>query len=185
MGSGPPTERERHTVTVVPAGAPQAAWHGWQQVLGEQARVSAASPSAGGGPWLGLVGDVDGALAALDAGAAGALLHDVEPAVLLAAVRAAAAGCHAVDPRLADAVAARTADGAGTGPVLSPREREVLHLVAEGLLNKQIARRLGITTATVKSHLTHVYARLGVDGRAGAAAWLAAHDDVTPAAPAR
>ena len=54
---------------------------------------------------------------------------------------------------------------------LSDREREVLTLLAEGLANKQIARRLGISEKTVKAHLTHVFRRIGVTDRTQAALW--------------
>lgn len=135
--------------------------------------------------------DGDGAAAAVVAAFAaevdGVVLADTAPALLRAAARAAAAGVVPVDPRLGAPSHQWLAHGGS--PVLSGRERDVLRLLGEGLLNKQIARRLGITTATVKSHLTRVYERLGVPGRAAAVAWVAAHDPpsadrVRPAAPA-
>jgi DNA-binding NarL/FixJ family response regulator len=65
--------------------------------------------------------------------------------------------------------------GARRGPrveeTLTPREEEVLELVGEGLANKQIARRLGISEKTVKAHLTSVFQRIGVDSRTEAALW--------------
>ena len=60
---------------------------------------------------------------------------------------------------------------------LTPREREVLALVADGLANKQIARRLGIAEKTVKAHLTRVFAALGVSDRTQAALWLVRHNE--------
>ena len=56
---------------------------------------------------------------------------------------------------------------------LTPREREVLELVGEGLANKQISRRLGISEKTVKAHLTNVFQRIGVGDRVSAALWAA------------
>jgi DNA-binding NarL/FixJ family response regulator len=109
---------------------------------------------------------------ALAAGAVGYLLKDCDPADLLAAVRSAAAGHVPLDPRVArvllPAGQARPEDG------MSPRELEVLRLVAQGLANKQIGRRLGISERTVKAHLGRVFRALGVADRTSAALW--AHD---------
>ena len=60
---------------------------------------------------------------------------------------------------------------------LTAREREVLALVVEGMANKQIARRLGISEKTVKAHLTSVFAALGVSDRTQAALWAERHPD--------
>lgn len=107
-------------------------------------------------------------LQALDAGAVGYLLKDTEPDDLLRGVRAAARGEFPLNPKVAGAViAARSAPRAS----LSAREREVLELVAEGLPNKLIARRLEISEKTVKAHLTRVYSELGVTDRTQAALW--------------
>jgi DNA-binding NarL/FixJ family response regulator len=110
---------------------------------------------------------------ALGAGAVGYLLKDSEPADVLAAVRAAAGGHAPLDPRVAGALlpARRGAPGAD----LSTREREVLLLVAEGLANKQIAKRLGISERTVKVHLGSVFRRIGVADRTSAALWARDH----------
>jgi DNA-binding NarL/FixJ family response regulator len=109
---------------------------------------------------------------ALAAGAVGYLLKDCDPADLLAAVRSAAAGHVPLDPRIARVLLPsgqpRPEDG------MSPREVEVLRLVAQGLANKQIGRRLGITERTVKAHLGRVFRALGVADRTSAALW--AHD---------
>lgn len=109
--------------------------------------------------------------AMLGAGAVGYLLKDSEPADLVAAVRAAGSGQVPLDPRVAAAVL----PGSTTAPQLSPRETEVLSLTAEGLANKQIARRLGITERTVKVHLGHVFRRIGVADRTSAALWARDH----------
>ncbi|AOS64583.1 response regulator [Actinoalloteichus hymeniacidonis] len=106
-------------------------------------------------------------LAAIEAGATGYLLKDAPPEELAAAVRTAAAGRSA----LAAEVAHRLMDRMRTpGTALSRREIEVLQLVADGLSNAEIARRLFLTQATVKSHLVHVYGKLGVDSRTAAVA---------------
>jgi DNA-binding NarL/FixJ family response regulator len=109
-------------------------------------------------------------LRALDAGAAGYLLKDVEPGDLAKAIESAARGDAPLDPRAARAVlGARRAAAPAEG--LSDREREVLLLVAEGLPNKQIARRLAISEKTVKAHLTSVFRQIGVTDRTQAALW--------------
>jgi DNA-binding NarL/FixJ family response regulator len=121
--------------------------------------------------------DRDRVQRALEAGAVGYQLKDAEPEVLLAAVRAAARGHVPIDPRVAGALLPRTGDPADA---LSPRERQVLLLVADGLANKQIGRALGITERTVKAHLGNVFRQIGVADRTSAALWardhLARHD---------
>jgi DNA-binding NarL/FixJ family response regulator len=108
-------------------------------------------------------------LEALEAGAIGYLLKDSEPADVLAAVRSAAQGHAPLDPRVAGALLpSRKAE---PGADLSAREREVLELVAEGMANKQIARRLGIAERTVKVHVGNVFKRIGVADRTSAALW--------------
>ena len=110
---------------------------------------------------------------ALAAGAVGYLLKDCDPADLLAAVRSAAAGHVPLDPRVARVLLpggqARPED------TMSPREVEVLRLVAKGLANKQIGRRLGISERTVKAHLGRVFRALGVADRTSAALWARDH----------
>lgn len=113
--------------------------------------------------------DRDRVVAALDAGAVGYLLKDAEPQELLEAVRAASRGEAPLAPRAArQLLAARSAERHAD---LSKREREVLVLVAEGLPNKLIARRLEISEKTVKTHLTSVFQRIGVSDRTQAALW--------------
>lgn len=109
----------------------------------------------------------------LAAGATGYVLKDCEPAELLSAVRAAAAGHVPLDPRVAGALL----PSSGGGPTLSPREEEVLRLVAQGMANKQIGRALGITERTVKAHLGRVFRELGVLDRTSAALWAREHLD--------
>jgi DNA-binding NarL/FixJ family response regulator len=113
-------------------------------------------------------------LEALDAGAAGYLLKDATPDEILSAVRAVVAGGAPLDPKAAR-VLLDAQRAPGPGRRLSPREREVLELLATGLANKQIARRLGITERTVKAHLTSVFQQLGVTDRTQAALWAKEH----------
>ncbi|TQM57387.1 response regulator [Humibacillus xanthopallidus] len=106
-------------------------------------------------------------LRALEAGAVGYLLKDAPPEQLFAGIRATARG----ETVLAASVAARLVRRASSpGPVVTEREVEVLELLARGLGNREMARELFVSEATVKSHLSHVYAKLGVDTRAGAVA---------------
>lgn len=111
---------------------------------------------------------------ALDAGAAGYLLKDAEPSELIDGIRAAAAGATPISPRVATRLAERSHDPIPAS--LTPREREVLTLLAEGLANKQIALRLGIAEKTVKAHLTRVFAALDVSDRTQAALWATRHE---------
>jgi len=107
---------------------------------------------------------------AIQAGAAGYLLKNAEPQELARAVRAAHAGEALLDPvvaaRLMAELAARPVDDA---PELTRREHEVLELIARGLSNKRIARELAISEKTVKTHVGHVLAKLGVTDRTQAA----------------
>ena len=114
----------------------------------------------------------DRTLKAIGAGAIGYLLKDVEPSFLVDAVRAAGRGESPVDPRAARALI-RELSNSGLARALSARELEVVRLVAKGLANKQIARRLTISEKTVKNHLTKVFTVLGVSGRTAAAMWAA------------
>jgi len=111
-------------------------------------------------------------LAALEAGAAGYLLKDVQPDELARAIEAAAAGQAPLHPRAArELLDHRYA----LGPPLSAREEEVLRLLAQGLPNKLIARRLEISERTVKGHLTRIFERIGVTDRMQAALWAREH----------
>jgi DNA-binding NarL/FixJ family response regulator len=112
-------------------------------------------------------------LDALDAGATGYLLKDAEPAELFAALRAAARGEAPLAPKAASAVLSERTEQRQAG--LTDRESEVLGLVAEGLPNKLIARRLEISEKTVKAHLTRVFERIGVTDRTQAAMWARDH----------
>lgn len=106
-------------------------------------------------------------LAALDAGASGYLLKDAPPAELFDAIRRTANG----DTVLAPAVAATLVRRASSpGPVVTEREVAILELLASGLGNKDIAKELMVSEATIKSHLSHIYTKLDVDTRAAAVA---------------
>ncbi|MFB7458524.1 response regulator [Streptomyces sp. NPDC056188] len=106
-------------------------------------------------------------LAAVEAGAAGYLLKDAPPQELAAAVRTAASGRSALAPLVAHRLMDRMRTPAAA---LSRRELEVLELVRDGLSNLQISKHLFLSQATVKSHLVHVYAKLGVESRTAAVA---------------
>jgi DNA-binding NarL/FixJ family response regulator len=111
-------------------------------------------------------------LQALDAGAIGYLLKDAEPEEIHAALRAAARGDAPLAPRAAAELLAERQERVPAAAIdLTAREREVLTLVVEGMANKQIARRLGISERTVKGHLTNLFQRIGVADRTQAALW--------------
>src|SRR6478672_467652 len=106
-------------------------------------------------------------IAALDAGAVGYLLKDSPPDDLVRAIVAAARGETVLAPQVAAVLVRRVSGGS---PALTAREIEILHLLAADRTNRDIARQLFISEATVKSHLTNIYAKLGVESRAGAVA---------------
>ncbi|MEU2738464.1 response regulator transcription factor [Streptomyces sp. NPDC007095] len=109
-------------------------------------------------------------LPAIEAGATGYLLKDAPREELFTAVRAAAQGRTVLSPAVASRLVSAVRAPASTQDSLSAREREVLALVAKGTSNREIARVLFISEATVKTHLTHLYAKLGVKDRAAAVA---------------
>jgi len=111
----------------------------------------------------------------LRAGARGYLLKDTDRNVLFQAIRAAARGESLLPADVVDKVVAHLVDGGrGTLPVeqetLSPREAQVLGMLAEGAANKEIARRLEISERTVKAHVTGIFNKLGAGSRAEAVA---------------
>ena len=114
-------------------------------------------------------GDDADVLAAIDAGATGYLLKDSPREELLRGVRVAARGESVLSPTVAATLLGRVRTPQPETP-LSPREHEVLRLVAAGRNNREAAAELFISEATVKTHLLHVYAKLGVNDRAAAVA---------------
>lgn len=127
-------------------------------------------------------------LAALRAGAVGYVLKDAPEEQLIAAVRAAGSGAGVLDPR----VVAQLVDGAAgpTGGAVDPRiasltarEQEVLRLLAEGVSNDELARRLHIGAATVKTHVARVFEKLGLETRAQAVAAAYETGFVRPQSP--
>ncbi|MFI6928060.1 response regulator [Nonomuraea spiralis] len=117
-------------------------------------------------------GDDADVVPAIEQGATGYLLKDTPRAELRQAVLAAARGETVLSPAVAGALTRRAQPPEQR--TLSPRELEVLGLIARGATNREVARRLFITEATVKTHLLHVFAKLEVKDRAAAVA--AAYD---------
>jgi NarL family two-component system response regulator LiaR len=115
-------------------------------------------------------GDDDKLFAALRGGAAGYLLKDVQPADLVRAIRSAHAGESPLSPAIATRVVEEVAQGAvNAHDDLTPRELDVLTLIARGRSNKVIARELGVAEKTVKTHVSHILSKLGVSDRTQAA----------------
>lgn len=111
-------------------------------------------------------------LAAVEAGATGYLLKDAPVEELISAVHAVAAGETVLAPPVATRLLGRRRAPQST---LTPRETEILVLLAKGLSNRQVSRALFISEATVKTHLVRVFAKLGVDSRTGAVTAALAH----------
>lgn len=125
-------------------------------------------------------------LGALDAGASGFLLKDSDPAELLSAIARIHRGEGVLDPKVTPMVLRHIAHaGAGAGhdtghraaqaelPEFTPREREILGLVCEGLSNDEIARRLFVATTTVKTHVKSLLTKTGSRGRVELVIWAA------------
>ena len=123
-------------------------------------------------------------LPAIQAGAAGYLLKNVEPAELARAIRAAHAGEAIIDPtaaaRLVHAIADDARPRIEEPERLTRRERDVLELIARGRSNKRIALELGISEKTVKTHVGHLLAKLGVSDRTQAALMAVEEGLVSP-----
>src|SRR5699024_4312447 len=133
-------------------------------------RATAEITAAPGGPQVLVLTTYDSdadILAALDAGAIGALRKDAPPDELAHALREAAGGRMTLSPPVAGRLDSRSRRSATT---LSPREIEVLQLVADGLGNQEIAAQLFLSQATVKSHLAHIYTKFDVESRTAAVA---------------
>lgn len=104
-------------------------------------------------------------LAALEAGASGYLLKDAPVEQIGAAIRQAAAGQSVLAPEVASRLMGRIQN---PGPSLTGREIELLELIGEGLTNRAAAKRLYVSEATIKTHLVHIFSKLGVDNRTAA-----------------
>lgn len=113
--------------------------------------------------------DDDQVVEAVQLGARGIVLKDSPPETLIECVRRVHLGHQWIDPatltRAFDHVMVRDAAARAAAMVLTPREIDVVRMVTEGLRNREIARRIGISEGTVKIHLHNVYEKLGVDGR--------------------
>jgi DNA-binding NarL/FixJ family response regulator len=141
----------------MPGGGAAAAWEITARLPGTRAVMLTVSRS-----------DED-LFAALRAGAAGYLLKNAPPPELARAVRAAHAGEALLDPVVAARLVETLAGDGDPLDRLTPREREVLELIGRGFPNKRIARRLEVSEKTVKTHVGHVLAKLGVTDRTQAA----------------
>ena len=118
--------------------------------------------------------------AGIDAGAVGYLVKSIAGAELLAQVRAAATGARAFGPEAVDALVARFEHPTERQPALTPRECEVLELLAGGLTNGEIAVGLHISAETVKSHVSRIYEKLDVRDRASAVRTAIARGLISP-----
>jgi two-component system, NarL family, nitrate/nitrite response regulator NarL len=116
-------------------------------------------------PVLVLAPGAERAREALAAGARGVLLRDADAPRLLAAVAAVARGLVVVDEALREALLPRALPAESPVEALTPREREVLQLLSEGLANRRIGERLGIGERTVKFHVNAILGKLGVASR--------------------
>jgi DNA-binding NarL/FixJ family response regulator len=112
-------------------------------------------------------------LGAIRAGARGYLLKGASAEEIARGIRTVHAGGSYLEPRVASKLVAEVSSPRRTLGALSEREREVLHLVAEGLPTKQIAANLTISERTVKFHVTSIFRKLGADNRAQAVALAA------------
>ncbi len=102
---------------------------------------------------------------AFEAGVAGYLLKTMPRDELINAVRAVGMGTTVLDPAVSTHLARATSAGVTGAPRLTLREREVVALVADGLSNKAIATRLGVSTRTVEGHVNHVFTKLDLESR--------------------
>lgn len=119
--------------------------------------------------------------AALDAGAAGYLLKDADADDVADAIRTVAGGDVAVTPAVARTLVAATRRPEAPKISLTERELEVVRLVADGLTNHQIARRLGVSERTARTHVSNILAKLGLTSRTQAAMWAERNGITLPA----
>lgn len=121
--------------------------------------------------------DEDQLLDALDAGAAGFALKSGDPEELEQAIRTVAAGEHYLDPRLAPLLAKASN---GRRHVLSPREREILGLLSQGLSGEEAAKQLHLSSETVRTHVRNAMSKLGAATRAHAVALALQRGEISP-----
>ena len=117
---------------------------------------------------------------ALEAGATGYLLKDADASEVARAIRAAVAGEIHLDSAVAKVLAASVRAPKAAIDELTPRERDVIVLIAEGGTNRQIAGRLGVTERTARTHVSNILGKLGLVSRTQAAMW-AVHQGLVPA----
>ena len=127
--------------------------------------------------------DEDKIRGALEAGATGYLLKDADASDVADAIRAAMAGEMSIDPAAAKALTAALRAPKSAADDLTPRERDVIILIAQGATNRQIASRLGVTERTARTHVSNILTKLGLASRTQAAMW-AVHRGLVPAGPA-
>jgi DNA-binding NarL/FixJ family response regulator len=109
--------------------------------------------------------DEDRVLEAVRAGASGYLLKGAPADRIVEALRDVCTGGSVIQPRLARSLLRRLQPDQGPRPSLTPRETEILQLIAKGCTNRVAAERLGLSRATVRTHLEHIYAKLEVSNR--------------------
>jgi NarL family two-component system response regulator LiaR len=124
--------------------------------------------------------DDDKLLPAVRAGAAGYLLKTAQPQEVVRAIRAAHAGGAVLDPPAAGRLLEAFAERSSEPPQLTPREQDVLALIARGLPNKRIAGELGLSEKTVKAHVGRILAKLGVADRTQAALYAVREHPIEP-----
>jgi DNA-binding NarL/FixJ family response regulator len=155
--------------------------------------IEATRRLAGTHPEVGVVAlttyaDDETVVAALQAGARGYLTKDAGAEQIRSAVERVAAGEGAIDPAVQRQLITAVTSGENAAPAgddelpdgLTPREAEVLELIAAGLSNGEIADRLVVSGATVKSHVNHLFAKIGARDRAQAVAYAYQHQLVAP-----
>lgn len=160
QAAGPALESGDLDVAFGPADA--VIWDtGW-----EPPAADALDPLPPGPPVIALVNDADGTAAAIALGSRGIVFRGLDIERILAAAQAAAAGLFVMEPGLVAAVLGAAGRAPDEPPEdLTAREVEVLNLMAEGLTNKAIARRLGITDHTVKYHVNAILGKLAAQSR--------------------
>ncbi len=122
--------------------------------------------------------DAEDLMTCLRAGATGYLLKNIDGTELVEAIRRAARGESAMSAPMTDKLVRSVTAPAAETParsLLSPREQDILKLVAAGASNKEVARALGVAESTVKIHIQHILRKLGLSSRVQAAVYAAEH----------